>query len=228
MTCQSMVAETKPSKSIMNKKLVAILILMLHWLASPAQQTNIVSMLSPKHRKLMTANPTALSMLTNAFCTACTNKSVAVHYFYDPSRTRAGHYYPVTVGEADVVLCIREDQQPWDEFICIVYELQNAGNGERFGELSQRAQSGSISRTEFATEILRAEFDAMKTTRGLLRNLKLSKKEKMGSYFYPIIMSCPADLQGFLTYTKTASAPRDVMKEYEAKYDAIRTKADAH
>jgi len=212
----------------MNKQLVTILILMLPWISSPAQQTNIVSMLSPKLRKLMTANPAALTILTNAFCAACTNKSVTVHYFYGDSRPRAGHYYPDTIGEADAVLVIREDQQPWDEFMSIVYELQNASNGGRIEELIQRAKSDSISRAEFATEILRVEFESLKTTRALLRDLKLSKKEKAGSYFYPLIMPCPSDFQGFLSYTKRVSAPRDVVKEYEAKYDALRKKAEAH
>jgi hypothetical protein len=95
-------------------------------------------------------------------------------------------------------------------------------------QLAQRTSAGTISSTEFATEVLRAEFEALKTTRDLLRDLKLSKKEKACSYFYPIIMPCPSDFQSFLSYTKRVSAPRDVMKEYETKYDALRKKADAH
>jgi hypothetical protein len=129
---------------------------------------------------------------------------------------------------SEVVICVKENQKPWDEFITIVFEALNSKSESQFVALCEQAKTGSISRAEFAKEVMRNEFEAVKAMRGLIRNMKLTKKEASESWYYTHFMECPSEFEAFLSYTKKVSPKQDPIKEYEAKYDALRKPADGH
>ncbi|MGO8926228.1 MAG: hypothetical protein ACLQU3_04970 [Limisphaerales bacterium] len=209
----------------MNKKHILLLLtLFLACLSSPARGEDLFSAMSPKLKKLVTANPVAWKALTNACSIAFRTNTVGLAYFYseDDSRARAVHYYPHFLGEADVWICVRENQQPWDEFTSLLYELLNSANQGRFEEIMGRARSGSLTKPQFVREVARVEFDAVKAVRGILRQMRLTKKEKTESYCYYRFIGCPDDFEEFLGYGRRVSSQRDVTKYYELQYDRLR------
>jgi hypothetical protein len=211
----------------MGKRFLILVFLFVTCVLCPAEEMNFLAGISPKLRKLVTGNAAAMSVLTNACSSAFRTNSVQLVYFYseDDSRPRAVHYYPHTVGQADVMLCIRENQEPWDEFISIVFELLNSKNENRFEVLFERAKAGSIGKTEFAMGVIRIEFDADIVTRDLLKGMKLSRREKARSYFYNRFLGCPDGFEDFLGYQRKVSPRRDLVKQYEAMYEGIRDAA---
>ena len=209
-----------------NQPLFTALMFLLIVLSSPAAETNLLSTLSPKLRSFLAANPAALTALTNTLSSAFSGRSVQILYFYsqDPSRPRAIHYYPQIVGAPEVWLCIRENQNTLDELMTIVFESLNSKNEKRFLELMQQGASGTLSRTEFATRVLKLEFEPMKATRDVLRSLRLTKKQRSGSETYDDIIACPDELTDFLPFLTKTWTNRNPMREYEAAYDALRKK----
>jgi hypothetical protein len=197
---------------------------MLLCVSSWAQSNSIVSEASPKLKKFLSDNPEAANVFTNAIANAFSNRTVRLFYFYsnDDSEARAFHFYPTMAGSPDVMLCIRENQTPLDEFITTLFETLNSKSESAFTELSQNAYSGTITREQFAKEILRYEFDATTNTRSILLTLKFGTNEITDSDYYRRFIECPTNFDGFLTYSKKASPDRDVMKEYELKYDWLR------
>src|SRR5438045_3597411 len=103
---------------------IIILLLLLACSFSRARQSNLVSTISPKLRTLLMEKPAALRAWTNALTEAFSNRTVRLYYFYsdDESEARAFHYYPNQIDQAEVIICVRENQRPSDEFICIFYE----------------------------------------------------------------------------------------------------------
>ena len=205
----------------MRRKIIILFLLLLLCLSSWAQQNNFLGGASPKLRQFLTDHPAATKLLTNTLSEAFSNRTVHLYYFYsdDESIARAFHYYQY---ESSVVIAIRENQQPSDEFICLVFEMLNSEGETRFQEISEKAASGTISRTNFPIEILKVEFEAVKRIHDLLGNLKLNEKEVDESYYYNRFTQCPNKFEDFLSYTKKVSPHRDPIKEYEAKYDLLR------
>ena len=189
-----------------------------------AQQNAFEPSLSPKLRQFLSKHPDATTSLTNSVSEAFSNRTCSVYYFYTdaPSEPRAYHFYPTTIGAPDVVLCVSEQQKPLDEFITLLFETLNSRGEARFSELTEAAKAGTISRSEFAREILRQEFEATKSTREKILALKLRNKEKSTSHYYQLYTKCPGDFDGFLTYAKRMSDNRDAFKYYEAEYDTLR------
>jgi hypothetical protein len=204
----------------------AILLWLTLCLCAPllAQRDDVTTTVSPKLRGFLDHNPKAFQVLTNALRESFTNKAVQLYYFYstNESLARALHSYP---SESDVSIYVRENQQPVDEYICFLYETINARREMRFRQLSEQAESGHISRHDFAIEVNKAEFNAVKMTRDLLAGLKFSKQEEAESYYCKRFRDCPNDFEGFLSYIRKVSPQRNVMADYEMKYDSLRKRA---
>jgi hypothetical protein len=177
-------------------------------------------MLSPKLREFLDHNASAAQLLDNVLSEAFTNRSLQLYYVYSPSQPLACHYYTETNG---VVIAIREDQQILDEFLCLVYESLNSENEADFQELFHRAELGTISKEDFAHEILRVEFKSAKQAKTLISKLKLPKKETSKSYYYKRFIGCPDSFEEFLASIKKDSTNgQDAIKDYEMKYDLLR------
>ena len=183
-----------------------------------------MSALSPKLKSLLATNPPARTALSNACAGAFSGRSLGLFYFYcDTDATpRAYHFYPNTVGQAAVVICVRENQEPWDELITLVFELVNSKSEKQFGDLWERAKAGTMAKDKFAREVLRLEFEAVKATRDIARGLHLGSKERENSHYYNRFLDCPDSFNAFLSFTQKISGGRDAMKDYEAQYDALR------
>jgi hypothetical protein len=210
----------------MNKPLFALLLLLQTLVACPAQGTNLLLACSPKLRTLLAVHPEAFTAFTNACCLATRTNSVALVYFYceNDSVARGRSVYPHTAGMADVMIYVRENQQPWDEFVCVVGELFNTLSRPQFEELLARAKAGTISRGDFPREINRVEFErTILPLRDLLARMNLNKKEKAESYFYPKCLGCPDDFEAYLSYQKKTSPHRDLTKQYQEEYDQLRS-----
>ena len=186
------------------------------------QDTNIVNMASLQLRKFLVDHPGATTSLSNAVLEAFAGRTVQLVYFHtdDESIPRASHQFPT---ESSVVIFIRENQEPCDEYICLIYEVLNAEGDQRFAELAKQATAGTISRTNFVRGIMRQEFPAVKRLQGLLDSFKLSEPEKSASYFFSKIIRCPDDFESYVTY-RPPGVTRDQFKEYERLYDSLQKK----
>jgi hypothetical protein len=207
----------------MQKKIIILLLTLLLCVSSWAQQTNILNSnysVSPKLRQFITDHSAASKLLTDTLSESFSNRTVQLYYFYsdDESIPRAFHYYP---DESVVGIVIRENQQPSDEFISLLFEVLNSENEKRFQEITQKAESGALSKANYATEILKTEFEVVKRTRELIRGLNLNKKEISESYLYNRYIECPNKFEDFLSYKKKVSPQRDQIKEYEMQYDSL-------
>ncbi len=210
----------------MNKHLFALLLLLQTLVSCPAQGTNLLLACSPKLRTLLAAHPESFTAFTNACCLASRTNSVGLLYFYSEhdSVARGRSLYPHTASMADVIIFVRENQEPWDEFVCVVGELLNTLSRSQFEELLARARAGTISRNDFPREINRVEFErTILPLRDLLARMKLTEKEKARSYFYPKSLGCPDDFEAYLSYQKKTSPHRDLTKQYQEEYDQLRS-----
>ena len=206
---------------MMNKKASLILLAVFLCISSPAQVTNIVSIVSPKLRQFLADHSTASKSLSSAFSEAFPTRTVQIYYFYsdDESVARASHYYP---DKSVVGILIRENQQPCDECLCLIFEVLNSEGEARFEQLADQAKAWTISRADFVKEIMRQEFQAVKKTQALMGNFKLSPKEITDSYYYNLFIKCPSDFEDFLVYKKKGQVHRDQTKEYEQLYNSLR------
>lgn len=205
----------------MNKKLVLLLSTVWLSLSGHAQTNTTLSMLSPKLREFLAAHAAASHGLNTALAEAFVNRKVHIFYFYTDNDTadRAYHMYP----SADrVVVAVRENQEPADEFICLFFELLNSTNEKSFEALFRKASAGELSREAFANEVLKLEFKSLIKTRDLLGSFKFKKSEIQTSYEYDHFLKCPDKFEDFTAYAKTLNPQRDVFKEYESKYDLLR------
>jgi len=184
-------------------------------------------MLSPKLRGFLNHNAGATQLLDQVLGEAFTNRTFQIYYVYSPSQPLACHYYTEANG---VVIAIREDQLPMDEYLCLVYESLNSENKADFEALCHRAELGTISKTDFAQEILRGEFKSAKKAKILIGQVKFLKKETSNSYYYKRFIDCPDRFEDFLASIKTDSTDgQDPIKGYEMKYDLVRKQySDAH
>jgi hypothetical protein len=208
----------------MRRKLSLTLLVVLLCLSSRAQETDIYGMMSPNlrqflsdHREVANAVSNVLSEVSEMF----SNRTVQLYYFYsdDKSVARASHYSPDWYRS---VIGIKENQQPGDQCICLIFELLNSEGDKRFGETCQEAVSGKIKRADFAREMLRQEYQAVRKIQKLLQDFKLGKSEFAGSDYYKAFIDCPDTFEAFLNYETSVVSERNSFKEYEQEYDTMR------
>jgi hypothetical protein len=183
--------------------------------------SGVSSMASPKLRQFLTAHREASQIMSNALSEAFSNRTVRLHYFYseDESVARARHWYP---DKSSVIILVRENQQPCDEFIMLIFEMLNSESEKQFMNLFDEAKAGTVTKEDFIRGILQQEFEAYKRTQSLVKNLKLSEGEITESYYYNRFVHLPSDFEGFLAYQKQVSPKRDPAKEYGPQYDHLR------
>lgn len=164
-------------------------------------------------------------MISSSVSEVFSNRTVSLVYFYsdDSSEARAYHFYPNTLGLPEVVICVRENQTPLDEFIDLYFETLNSRGEKRFAAIQDEVRTGKISKDDFVRELLRVEFDAIKDVRDSLLMLKFSRKEISGSHGYQQFAECPREFEEFISYTKRLNkGKRDIVMEYGEQYDSLR------
>jgi len=183
-----------------------------------AQDNSAFINLSPKLKQFLANHPAASKSLSNALSEAFGNRKLVFYYFYsdDESVARAAHYYP---NPTQVTIIVQENQLPCDECFCLLFEILNSEGEPRFQQLVEMAKMGTISRVDYAKEVLKQEFIAGKKTRDLILKFGLSQKEIAESYFYNRYLQSPDDFDAFLSYRLKVSPNRDPIKDYERYYD---------
>lgn len=202
-------------------RMVEAILLLFPFVAFSGQQ-NITAMLSPKLRSFLIAHVSASDALDKVFSKAFSAKKITIYYYYTDNNknVRAAHYYPAA---NNVVIIVRENQQPVDEFICLLYEALNSEKEKNFEALGRKAQNKTISRADFALEMVKQEFGTFKKARSIVSSLSLQKTEIDASAQYFGLMKAPSKLEDFLTYSIT-NGNRDLIKEYEETYDNLPRK----
>lgn len=205
-----------------HKLRLAFLLAFLASFSSWGMGSDLLSTVSPQLKGFLTDHPMAVKMLTNAFAEAFSKRTVRVYYYYtdDDTEGRAAHFYPGSIGISDVVIQVRANQKPVDEFICILYETLNTEQEKRFKELWQQAKAGTVSREEFARGIVKTEFEVAKRTRDLIHTLELDGQAKEGADLYPRAFECPDKFEDYVGYERRMNKV-DPFLEYELKYDAL-------
>lgn len=200
---------------------ITIVLLVSLCIVSRAQDTTFLDMTSPSLKAFLLQRPKELECLTNIFSQVFTNKKVEIFYFYseEDSKPRSFQTYP---DESTVNISIRENQKPVDQFICLVYESLNSEGSVELAKICQRAESGNISKEDFAQGLLKIEFGAVKKTRDILTSLKLKKRDISESDYYESFKRCPDEFKAFISYEKSTSTNYDPIANYEAQYDAIQ------
>jgi len=188
-----------------------------------AQENIALTHISPKLKTFLTDHPAASKALSSELFLAFGSRLLTIYYFYtdDKSSPSAEHYYPKATS---VVITVKENQQPSDECICLLFEMINSEGEPRFQQLSAMARAGTISRETYATEILRQEFVALKKMRSLIPTFQMNSNEIKESDYYGTIMSCPDDFTQFLIYRLKVNPNRDSLLEYEHWYDSLHPK----
>jgi hypothetical protein len=176
-------------------------------------------MFSPKLRRFLANNSNAAVLLSKTLSEAFTNRAIQIYYFYSNGEPDAFHSYPES---NSVIIAVRENIQPLDEFLGIMYESLNSENAPSFVELCHRAELGTISKVDFAQEILRLEFNAEKRLRTFRGDVKLSYGETSKSKHYKRMIDCPGNFQEFLTYSQKVALPQDPIREDEKQYEVLR------
>jgi hypothetical protein len=186
-----------------------------------AQDARALYLPSPKLRQFLHETPTASQTLSNVLVETFVDRTLCLFYFYseDKSVARAYHDYP---DETHVAIYIRENQQPLDEFICLIFEALNSTNERQFLKLFDKAKTGAISKGEFTSDVARLEFDAVKKTQVLLKAIKLARGDRSKSEYYKLFRDAPENFDEFFLYIKRLSSARDVIKELSTKYDLLR------
>jgi hypothetical protein len=186
-----------------------------------AQNTNVLGMASPKLKQFLTDHPVASTTLSSVVSEAFASRKIRLYYFYseDESIPRAFHYYP---DESSVGIAIRENQQPCDECISLIFEVLNSEGEKVFQQLMEQAKAGNISKAEFVEGVMRQEFHAVMKTQEIIGSWKLTQKEIAASYDYNRFMQGPNKFEEYLSYQKTVSPKRDLPKEYGQQYDELR------
>lgn len=204
-----------------HKYLALVLLSLLLGTSARAQKNELASSFSPNLQKFLKEHPENLQTLTSVLSEAFTNRSVRLYYFFsdDPNRLVAEHFY---LDYGQVVIALKANQPPTEEFLEIIFEAVNSEGEKRFEELMSQASTGSISRTNFAVEIFRQEFKATVRTRDLIGKLKFTRKEKSKSFYYKGFLEAPDNFEDFIAYVKRVSPKRDWRKDYETKYDILR------
>ena len=157
--------------------------------------------MSPHLSQFLATHSGASALFSNVLFEAFAVRSFQLYYFYtdDTNTASAFHFYPA---ESSVVIVIRENQQPSDQYFCLIFEMLNSEHEKQFEVFSQEVQAGTISRTNFAIGILRQEFGAVGIMKALLRHFNLSKKEMKESYYYKSFTDCPDTFDGYLSYSQ--------------------------
>jgi hypothetical protein len=184
------------------------------------EEISVLKTASPKLRRFLADHPAASQAIAGAISNAFTNRTVALFYLYcdDEYMPRADHYYPA---EAQVCIVIRENQEPCDEFISLIFEILNSQGEKRFNELTEQAKSGAMSKSDYVKEVRRQEFQALKKVRGLLGGLKFSRSERSKSYFFGRVTEIPDDFEKFLTNDPKGMTIFE-QRLYEQSFDSIR------
>jgi hypothetical protein len=181
--------------------------------------TNFFSTVSPKLRQFLADHPTASQALSNALSEAFGSRRVSLYYFYgDDETSEAWHYYP---SQFSVGVVVRENQQPCDECICLMYEVVNSESENRYQELWEAAKTKSASKEDFVRELMRQEFRACKKTQALVSELKLTEKEIAGSATYERFTQCPTDFEKFLSLQSKAPPKYNLLRRYGDIYDSL-------
>lgn len=184
------------------------------------------SSMSPELRGLVERHPAAKEVLMDASAGALPNAGFRLRYTPAETMKTSGprsEFRMPFPGEAQVpVVTIVEGQQPWDQFILLVFELHNSRGKAAFERLWQQARAGSITKEQFADGVMRTEFEAVKRLKRIVRTLPLSDAEKASSHAYPRLVSCPEDYRHSQAYVKRVSPKRRQAQEYYELYDSIR------
>lgn len=197
---------------------------LLCWIFFPffacAQQKDLFSVISPKLVRFLSDHRAAFNALKHT--QALTNRTFRVFYFYsdDENVPKASHYYE---GESNLYIYLRENQTAPDEFLCLFFELKNSENDGRFQKIVDLAKSGEIGRDTFAREIMKTEMQSTIRVRDVLSDFQFTKKDIKESKYYTKFKNCPDNFDEYLEYGRPLAYPRDVFKEYELKYDALKS-----
>ncbi|HEY3762884.1 MAG TPA: hypothetical protein VGN23_14155 [Verrucomicrobiae bacterium] len=179
-------------------------------------------MMSPSLRQFLTTHPGAAESFSNVLTEAFAKKNVQLYYFYstDTNVTPAYHYYP---DDSSVGIVIEENLSSCEQCIGLIFEMLNSEREQKFQSLMAQAQNGALSKTNFATAVMRQEFGTVEKMKTLLPHFKLSKAEMKDSYYYDNFMGCPDNFDGYLAYsTGLWSKGNDRMTYYEQEYDYLR------
>jgi hypothetical protein len=187
---------------------------------SLAQQASQNLEVSPQLQQFLSDHPQASQILSKGLAEAFSNRKLLIYYFYTKNESvpRASHIYP---DKSSVSIFLRENQLPCDEYICLFFEILNSEGESNFQQLALKARAGQISKKDFATCIMRQEFQAVKRTRDSIGSLGLNQKEIGDSYYFNRFVNTPNDFDKFLVYIKQVSPQRDQFAEYERYYDNL-------
>src|SRR5262245_13438390 len=133
----------------------------LFWISCPAEEAGVPKMASPKLKRFLADHPAASQSLAGAISESFSNRTMMLYYFYsdDETQPRVFHKYPE---QSVVLVVVRENQEPCDEFICLIFEILNSQDEKSFKDLSEQAKSGAISKADFSSAAMRQEFLVVK------------------------------------------------------------------
>jgi len=186
--------------------------------------TNRLQSFSPKLRQFLAGHAAADQILLGAVLSLSNRTvqvtSLVVTYFYtdDENTPRSSSY---SAGP-NVSISIRENQEPCDEYLSLLFHVFKAQRGDRFKVLTDQAKSGDLSKDDFVKEALREQFHCIVKLRGLFDELQLTTKEKESSYCYREFGKYPKDFEEFFAGMELDRSRGNLLSLEEGWYETLR------
>jgi hypothetical protein len=180
---------------------------------------SFIDSLSPKLQLFLKQHSSISNSFVESSREVLQTRRVQLYYFYaaDPSVPPATHYDAAVNSTAIVV---KENQEPLDECVCILFELINSTHESQFSQVVKKAYSGELSKSEFAKELLKIEFSSTIKVQKLLKTEKFESQETKSAEHYNRLLACPTKFDDYLKFIETTPS-RNPVKEYESQYEDL-------
>lgn len=176
--------------------------------------------LSPKLTRFLSQEPAAGAAFSNVIATSLQGQTIQLYYFYSTNEMhpRAYHSYPAPNA---LIICVRENQEAMDEFLCLSYEAINSTNRRSYQELIDRATYGQIARLEFVKGMMLLEHSATRSMQNFLKQSGFNTNSTVASYYLLRFWNSPETFEAAVAYQRTNS-PRNLAEEYGQDFDRLK------
>ncbi|HZR16227.1 MAG TPA: hypothetical protein VFE51_02775 [Verrucomicrobiae bacterium] len=127
---------------------------------SAATVAKLQPTLSPELRGLLDHSLEARAVLSRALAQTSRGRQVRVRYYYRNDAREPWSDY-LEYGPRLLHVGLAMSQTAWDEYVLLVFELENSVNGDASRELWASVLQGKLSASDYASGLLKLEYAAL-------------------------------------------------------------------
>ncbi len=139
--------------------------------------------LSPALRRLLDNSSEARTVLSRALAQTSGARQLRVRYFYrgDSKEPWSDYFH---YGPNVLYVGLAMSQTDWDEYVALVFELENSLNSDQSHELWASALRRELSASDYASELLKLEYAALCRANGRLESVSAVEPQLADSQRY--------------------------------------------